>query len=163
VRTDEKAGGVIVADVFAKLNLKAQAEIVVLDAPASFEAEIGKLQGVSVMRSLPKRGRVAFALAFVTKLSEVESIAKAIVKLAEGDPIIWFAYPKGSSRRYKCEFNRETGWAALGAAGFEGVRMIAIDEDWSAVRFRRAEFIKTLIRDPVHTMSAVGRRRAAKK
>ena len=31
-------------------------------------------------------------------------------------------------------------------AGFEPVRMIAIDEDWSAVRFRRVEFIKTMNR-----------------
>jgi hypothetical protein len=163
VRTDEGTGGVRVAGVFAKLNLKAQAEIVVLGAPASFESEIGTLRGVSVQRRLPKRGRVAFAIAFVTKLAEVESIAKGIAKVVEGDPIIWFAYPKGSSKRYKCEFNRDTGWAALGAAGFEGVRMIAIDEDWSAVRFRRAEFIKTLTRDPEHTMSTAGRRRAAKK
>lgn len=26
--------------------------------------------------------------------------------------------------------------------GFDSVRQIAIDEDWSALRFRRAEFIK---------------------
>jgi hypothetical protein len=149
--------------VFGKLNLKEQAEIVVLGAPASFETEIGKLQGVTVLRSLPKRDGVAFALAFVTKLEEVESTAKAFVKVVEGDPIIWFAYPKGSSKRYKCEFNRDSGWAALGAAGFQGVRMVAIDEDWSALRFRRAEFIKTLTRDPGHAMSAAGRRRAGKK
>jgi hypothetical protein len=41
--------------------------------------------------------------------------------------------------------------------------MVAIDEDWSALRFRRAEFIKTLTRDPGHAMSAAGRRRAGKK
>ena len=34
----------------------------------------------------------------------------------------------------------------MGKAGFEGVRMVAIDEDWSAVRFRRVEFIKTMTR-----------------
>ena len=34
----------------------------------------------------------------------------------------------------------------MGKAGFEPVRMVAIDEDWSAVRFRRVEFIKTMNR-----------------
>jgi hypothetical protein len=34
----------------------------------------------------------------------------------------------------------------LGAAGFEPVRMVAVDEDWSALRFRRVGFIKTLTR-----------------
>jgi len=30
----------------------------------------------------------------------------------------------------------------LKALGFETVRAVAIDEDWSALRFRRVEFIK---------------------
>ncbi len=34
----------------------------------------------------------------------------------------------------------------LGAAGFEPVRMVAIDEDWSALRFRRVEHIKKMTR-----------------
>jgi hypothetical protein len=34
----------------------------------------------------------------------------------------------------------------MGKAGFEPVRMVAIDEDWSALRFRRVEFIKTMNR-----------------
>ena len=75
---------------------------------------------------------------------------------------MWFAYPKGSSKRYRCGINRDTGWAALGKAGFEGVRMVAIDEDWSAVRFRRAEFIKTMTRDKRWAMSKAGRKKASK-
>ena len=52
------------------------------------------------------------------------------------------AYPKGSSKRLTCDFNRDTGWSPLRAVGFGPVRQVAIDEDWSALRFRRAEFIK---------------------
>lgn len=152
--------------VFAKMNLKDQTEIVVLNAPASFEAELKRLKGVpkpvNVRRDL-KGGAVSFALAFVTQLAEVQSLAKSLRKLAEGDAIVWFAYPKGSSKRYKCEFNRDTGWQAVGAAGFEPVRMVAIDEDWSALRFRRAEFIKTMKRDPSSVMSAAGKAKVAKK
>jgi hypothetical protein len=51
----------------------------------------------------------------------------------------------------------------LGAAGFEGVRMVAIDEDWTAVRFRRAEFIKTMTRGSEWAMSARGKARTAAK
>jgi len=149
--------------VFGKLNLKEQQEIVVLDAPASFEAELARLKGVVVHRKAPKNAGVAFALAFVKRQVEVEAAAKALTRNAEGDVVLWFAYPKGSSKKYTCDFNRDTGWAALGAAGFEPVRMVAIDEDWSAVRFRRADFIKTLTRDKVHTLSALGRKRAGAK
>jgi hypothetical protein len=38
--------------------------------------------------------------------------------------------------------------------------MVAIDEDWSGLRFRRAEFIKTMTRGKEHAMSATGRRKA---
>jgi hypothetical protein len=67
-------------------------------------------------------------------------------KQSEGDVVIWFAYPKGTSKKYKCEFNRDTGWEIFGKLGFEPVRAVAIDEDWSALRFRRVSFIKTMIR-----------------
>ena len=56
--------------------------------------------------------------------------------------MVWFAYPKGTSKKYKCDFNRDRGWDALKAAGFETVRAVAIDEDWTGLRFRRAEYIK---------------------
>jgi hypothetical protein len=39
--------------------------------------------------------------------------------------------------------------------------MVAIDEDWSALRFRRAEFIKSMTRDPRRAMSAKGKSRVA--
>lgn len=145
--------------VFDKLNLKDQDRIVVLDAPASFERELAALEGVTVLRKVADVDPIEFALAFVTKQKDVDTLAKQISKKAKGDAVVWFAYPKGSSKKYKCEFNRDTRWAVLGQQGFEPVRMVAIDEDWSAVRFRRAEFIKTLTRDKAHRLTAQGRAR----
>jgi len=37
---------------------------------------------------------------------------------------------------------------------------VAIDEDWSALRFRRVEFIKTLKRNPEGAISSTGRLKA---
>ena len=130
---------------FAKLNLKDQAEIVVLNAPASFEPELKSLKGVTVRRDA-KGGDIDFSLAFVTTQKEVDSLGPQVAKKAKGDAVVWFAYPKGSSKKYTSQINRDNGWAVLGKAGFEPVRMVAIDEDWSAVRFRRVEFIKTMTR-----------------
>lgn len=151
------------AATFEKLNLKNQSAIVVLNAPASFEPELAGLRGVTVLRSLKGTGDIAFSLAFVTKQEEVNMLAKAIGARAKGDAVVWFAYPKGTSKKYKCDINRDTGWGALGAAGFEPVRSVTIDEDWSAVRFRRIEFIKTMTRTAERRMTAEGKARAAKK
>ena len=135
---------------FTKLNLKDQKDIVIVNAPASFEPEIASLEGVTVRRALSDARQVDFSLAFVTRQEEVHSWAKAIARKAEGDAIVWLAYPKKSSKKYTSEIGRDTGWPSMGAAGFEPVRMVAIDEDWSALRFRRAEFIKTMTRPVEH-------------
>jgi hypothetical protein len=148
------------ASVFEKLNLKDQRAILVVGAPSSFEPELQQLAGIKVRTAMPKSGHVDFALVFATEQEEVDRAAGALAKLTQGDAIVWFAYPKGSSKRYKCSFNRDTGWKALGKAGFEPVRQVAIDEDWSALRFRRAEFIKSMTRSPEWAMSKEGRKKA---
>ena len=81
-------------------------------------------------------------MAFATRQAEVDALSRVLANRAEGDALLWFAYPKGTSRRYKCDFNRDTGWQVIRGAGFDTVRQVAIDEDWSALRFRRMEFIK---------------------
>ena len=130
--------------IFDKLNLKQQREIVVINAPASFEPELAALKGINVHRDAKTAKAVHFAIAFATKQAEVHSLSLVLAAKAEGDALLWFAYPKGTSKQYKCEFNRDSGWDVLRSAGFDTVRAVAIDEDWSALRFRRVEFIKVV-------------------
>ena len=151
------------AGVFGKLQLKDQEEIVVLNAPASFEPELKSLQGVTVLRSLKEVKEIQFSIAFVMTQPEVDAAVKVVASKAKGDAVVWFAYPKQSSKRYTSTINRDAGWKSLGKAGFESVRMVAIDEDWSAVRFRRAEFIKTMKRDVEWAMSKGGKAKASRK
>lgn len=127
--------------VFTKLNLKNEKEILVLDAPDSFLAELKALEGVKVVRNLSDTRQFSFALVFVTERAVVDRVSKALAAKAVGDAILWFAYPKGTSKRLKCDFNRDNGWDAIRGAGWDTVRQVAIDEDWSALRFRREEFI----------------------
>jgi hypothetical protein len=149
--------------IFNKLNWKGHPEILILNAPASFEAELAALDNVTIRRSLDDIREVTFSLAFVTKQHEVDAFARSIAAKAKGDAVVWFAYPKGTSRNYTCEFNRDTGWAVLGVLGFEGVRQVAIDADWRALRFRRVAFIKRMVRDKSRAMTTQGRERVARK
>ncbi|MGO9037071.1 MAG: hypothetical protein ACLPX1_15045 [Steroidobacteraceae bacterium] len=128
--------------VFAKLNLKDQEEILILNGPASFDKEILGLRDVRVRRRILDAQKLSFALVFVTTQSEVERFAAFIAAKSAGDAVVWFAYPKGTSKRYSGDLNRDNGWAPMRKSGFDSVRQVAIDEDWSALRFRRVEFIK---------------------
>jgi hypothetical protein len=134
------------ASVFQKLNLKARREIAVFNAPASFEPELARLDGVKILRDPKKFAAVQFALVFATQQAELDRLSRLLAANLAGDALLWFAYPKGTSKRYACEFNRDTGWQIIRDAGFDSVRQVAIDEDWSALRFRRVEYIRSAVR-----------------
>jgi hypothetical protein len=129
--------------LFNKLNLGTHDEIVVLNAPDSFETELGRLKAVKIRRNPKSPKAVKFGLAFAETQAQLDRYAAMLAGASEGDAVLWFAYPKGTSKRYTCEFNRDNGWSVIRGAGFESVRQVAIDEDWSALRFRRLEFVKT--------------------
>lgn len=146
--------------LFNKLNLKDHREIVVLDAPESFEPELTVLEGVSILREA--EAPVRWALVFVQTTEDLHRMAERMAPLTEGDVVLWFAYPKMSSKRYRSELGRDSeAWNVLGNAGFEGVRAVAIDEDWSALRFRRVEYIRKMVRSEKLAATAEGKRRIA--
>jgi len=102
---------------FQKLNLKEQTELFIFNAPKSFEKEISSLKGVMVKRAWKEVRKLQFALVFAMHQTEVDEASERIAHMAEGDAVVWFAYPKGSSKKYTCDFNRDSGWKRMNAAG----------------------------------------------
>ena len=87
---------------FQKLNLKDQKQILVLNAPESFESELKTLRGVGIspdiQRDLKSAGQIEFSLAFVTKQKEVDTLGKAIAKKVEGDAASGSLTPRAAPR-----------------------------------------------------------------
>ncbi len=83
--------------LFDKLNLKLQREIVVINAPSSFEPELASLMDVVMLRDAKKAKTVHFAIAFATKQAEVDALSRAVAAKAEGDALLWFG--SGHRRR----------------------------------------------------------------
>ena len=146
--------------IFKKLNYKDQKQLHIVNAPSGFIPAVEKMRNIAAIKNtLTSDKEVEFFLGFVTKQKEVDDLTRKVVELLKEDGLFWFAYPKGTSKKYSCEFSRDTGWNELGKHGFEGVRMVAIDEDWSALRFRKAEKIKTMTRS--FAMSDSGKKKVA--
>ena len=144
--------------IFKKLNYRDAKTIHVLNAPDSFKAAMNEMKIVTkVTATVAASSGISFLIAFATTQKEVNDVAGKVVPKLADDAIFWIAYPKKSSKKYTCGFNRDTGWQFLGALGYEGVRMVAIDEDWSALRFRRAEKIKNMTRG--FALSEAGKKR----
>lgn len=148
-----------VTPLFKKLNLGSNTTLAVLNAPGSFEEELNSFSDCTLLRKIPRNRKVPFAIGFAVTQAELDNVSEQVSSGTEGDAVVWIAYPKRSSKKYQCEFDRDTGWEAMGKAGFEPVRQVAIDADWSALRFRRTEFIKTLSRSNAMAISDAGKRR----
>jgi hypothetical protein len=130
-----------------KLNFKGQSPIHVLNAPPTVAGQISAFAAHAPVNTDAAQVRDAeFVLVFVLMQTELDAMAQLVGPQLKGDAVFWICYPKGSSKRYTCDFNRDTGWSVLGQFGLEGVRQVAIDEDWSALRFRKAQYIKTMTR-----------------
>lgn len=133
--------------LFKKLNFKDQKEILVLHAPESFKKEIEEMQAYTqVHETTESLHAVEFIMTFVIKEEQINQLTPQFDQLLQGDGLLWFCYPKGTSKQYRCEFSRDKGWDVLGQHGFEGVRQVSVDEDWTALRFRRVDYIKSMTR-----------------
>lgn len=146
--------------LFKKLNYKNQSEIHVLHAPAELQLEWDEMAKVCSVKTKLGKGNVAFVLAFVTKLTEIEKLAPQLAAQLEEDAVMYFCYPKGTSKKYSCDFNRDNGWQALGHLGFEPVRIVSLDENWTALRFRKVEHIKKMTRS--FAMTEEGKKKVGK-
>jgi hypothetical protein len=133
--------------IFKKLQLNVLTkEILVLNAPDEFEHTLQEVSETVTVSRGATQAKYDFILTFVKSCKEVESHAETITNLLAEDGNLWFAYPKKSSKKYKSDLGRDDSWSALGSLDFEPVRQIAIDEDWSALRFRKASLIKKFTR-----------------
>jgi hypothetical protein len=89
-----------------------------------------------------------FVQVFGTSNEELQSNAKKAVAYVKDDGLLWLCYPKKSLKVYKgSDCSRESVTGILSEEGYEPVRQIAIDDDWSALRFRKPEKIKKMVRD----------------
>jgi hypothetical protein len=107
--------------------------------------------------------KIVYAVVFVTQQHEIDRLAPQIVEKLEGDALVWFCYPKKSSKNYTCNFNRDTGWQVMGSLNLEPVRMVAIDKDWSALRFRNVKYIKKITRRASMALTVEAKKRTTGK
>ena len=124
-----------------KLQLKERQLMLVLNAPQGYVASLAaELDGISVSTGAgaPSDG----VLLFVNSLAEAQRLAPQAIAAIDQDGLLWIAYPKGSSG-VQTDVNRDRLWDAIKPLGWRAVRQIALDDVWSAMRFRPAEKVGT--------------------
>jgi hypothetical protein len=131
-------------ELLDKLNYKDSKRIAVINAEPKFLRAISQeLLGVIIDNEIDQRCPYDFMMIFVRSVSDVDNSAPGALHNLTADGVLWFCYPKKSSELYSGGPERDKGWNLVNDLGFYGVRMVAIDEDWSALRFRNKKYIKS--------------------
>jgi hypothetical protein len=127
-----------------KLNYKGQKRIAIINAEASIIEKIKEeAPGIITDIEIDPRCPYEFIMAFVKSEAEVSQFVPQVLHNLAVDGKLWFCYPKKTSKKYRSTLERDKGWKALNNMDYFGIRMVAIDEDWSAMRFRNKKFIKS--------------------
>ena len=127
-----------------KLNYKGQKRISIINADSTFINSISlQLKDVIIDQKIDPRYPYEFIIIFVKTDSDVEQFAPMTLHNLMADGVLWFCYPKKTSKNYISEIDRDHGWKVLNDSGLYGIRVVAIDKDWSALRFRNKKYIKS--------------------
>jgi hypothetical protein len=118
-------------DVTAKLQIKPGQSVAAL-------ATAGEVPAVVTRDANPpaEPGAADAVVAFARNQAELDSVAAPAIEAARQDRLAWIAYPKAG--KLGTDLNRDVLAALLTARGLQPVRQVAIDETWSALRFRPA-------------------------
>lgn len=127
-----------------KMHIKAGWKGVVLNPPANLSIEAFQFDDlVQIVNddTVP----LDFVIVFVRSVAELRTQAAKVVTLLGPTTALWAAYPKKSGSIIT-DISRDNGWDAFKEHDLLGVANVALDTDWSLIRFKRRGDIKTLTR-----------------
>jgi len=117
-------------DLVVKLQLKPDQSPIVVGLPAGSCIDLDGVEQTSDPASAQA------LLVFVADAESLDGHRGQIVSACGRGRVVWVAYPKGG--QLDTDLNRDRLAAALSVDGLRPVRQIAVDDIWSALRFRTA-------------------------
>jgi hypothetical protein len=121
-----------------KLGIRSGHAVLALNAPASYESLAGPLPPGVTLRTEAGGGPADCVHLFAPDRAALAAFAEAAARSVKPFGLFWISYPKQSAR-VATDLNRDRGWEAITSRGFEAVAQVAVDDVWSALRFRRVE------------------------
>lgn len=130
--------------ILKKLGWKNGSRVCLVNAPPGIFEELAPL-----FLNTPETefsGQYDFVMYFTTQLASIHRDAGVIVEAMAPEGRLWICYPKKSSKQIRSDLSRDILWPVLGDYNYEPVSQFAVDDDWSAMRFRPVDEIKSLTR-----------------
>lgn len=122
--------------VARKLGMNPGMRALIISPPAGYLKLLAPLpDGLTV--SSRSGGMYPFVQVFATRLSEINRLAQRLSKHAAPNALVWISYPKKTAK-LKGDLSRDLIRKAMSGQGWRAVSIVAIDQVWSALRFRPA-------------------------
>lgn len=128
----EMVAGYSGAPLPKKLGLKPAMTAVFVGAPPGFVDSLGDLTDVKILKSL--HGKRDYIHLFATTRRRLEEKLPASVRALEPAGALWISWPKKSSG-VETDLDRERVRELGLAAGLVDVKVCAVDEVWSGLKF----------------------------
>lgn len=120
--------------VAAKLGMKPGMRALIIAPPPGYQELLAPLPDGLDVHSKPGR-LYPFVQVFATRLSDISKFAKGLSKSAAPNALVWISYPKKTANTHG-DLDRDVLREAMSGTGWRAVSIIAIDQIWSASRFR---------------------------
>ena len=121
-----------------KLQLKDEKNLLIQGLPSSIEKQFAKLSFAKNLTPLLKSRKIDFALVFAVSQHQLKGILKEVIPAMQPEAKLWVAYPKLTSK-IASDLSRDVSWECVTQFGFESVRSIALDNVWTAIRFKQPD------------------------
>ncbi len=123
-----------------KLGIKPEQKLLILNAPDGYLATLGTLpEGAEVKTNAD--GTFDLVQVFLYNKADVDNYGPMAIQAVKQGGLLWFTYPKKTSK-IKSDITRDIGWESVRTMDWRPVTQIAIDETWSALRFRPESEVK---------------------
>jgi hypothetical protein len=122
--------------VAKKLGMKPGMRALVAGAPPGYLKLLAPLPEVLVVSDVMNSTH-QFVQLFASHSSEIKKSAPRLMKHAAAGALVWIGYSKKTSG-VASDLSREAVCEAMSGTGWRAVAIVAIDEVWSALRFRPA-------------------------
>jgi hypothetical protein len=132
------------SSIAKKLRLAAGQKVAVLNAPDGYTALLSPGPAEIATRLLPAQGYDVVQL-FVNSADELRRLGPDALRAVKPDGLLWITYPKGGVTHGVTDLPATPWWTkrdVLGeitsVTGYKPVAFVAIDDNYTALRFKRA-------------------------
>ena len=126
-----------------KLRMAPQHRVAVLNAPNGY-LDLLRPGPLEIVTNLPSDQAFDVVVLFVNSADELRRLGSEAIRAAKQNGLLWITYPKGGQTVGATDLPATPRWVRggvlgemTGEAGYKPVAFVAVDDVWTALRFKR--------------------------